>query len=410
MFVKYGEQENIGSNCTTVKNTNQLLIIDELRTNGSLSRSDLAKRLHLSNPSISKNVEDLKNRGILIETGPAITDLGRRPVMLRFNENCGCVIAISFTNQDGAYVCLSNLDGRFFETVNVPGEHVFDEKLKGGVLEAIRRLLSKYSAVCGKLMCICIACPGIIDPYDGHIIYALQIPDSANIDFNEIFGKEFGVPVVVKNDVNLAASGEHSFGAGKGCTEMLYVYINQGIAGGLILRNELYEGVSGYSGEIGLIKTEIRETSSYTDEQYFRSTKFDVTSAIIIEKIAERFDAGEPTVLRDMVSSSSEITLEHVNEAVKQGDRLCCSLIGYSARVLASLLLTINQILDLELFVLAGTVELFGDFYINAIKQHFASSPLGSNVDVTFSKLGDMASVYGGVNKAIEVALENLVE
>ena len=47
-----------GSNQRLVKTTNQSLIIKTIREKGKMSRSELAKLLSLSNPSISKNVDD----------------------------------------------------------------------------------------------------------------------------------------------------------------------------------------------------------------------------------------------------------------------------------------------------------------------------------------------------------------
>ena len=104
------DRENLGRNCTTIKNANQMLIVEEIRRNGQMSRSDLAKKLQLSNPSVSKNIEDLERRNIIKTTGSAITEVGRRPIMLHFNKDCGCVGAINFSHSDGVRVCLANMD------------------------------------------------------------------------------------------------------------------------------------------------------------------------------------------------------------------------------------------------------------------------------------------------------------
>ncbi len=59
----------------------------------------------------------------------------------------------------------------------------------------------------------------------------------------------FGAATVIENDANLAALGEHIFGAGRGATDSLTIKFHSGIGAGLIVRDRLVSGVG--SGEIG---------------------------------------------------------------------------------------------------------------------------------------------------------------
>ena len=68
----------VGSKQRDVKNANHRLILTQLRQHDLLSRSELARMLSLSAPSISKNVDDLIGRNVLIETGTVATNVGRR--------------------------------------------------------------------------------------------------------------------------------------------------------------------------------------------------------------------------------------------------------------------------------------------------------------------------------------------
>ncbi len=62
---------------------------------------------------------------------------------------------------------------------------------------------------------------------------------------------EFGVPVSVDNDANVAALGEHRFGAGTGCDSFLYITVSTGVGGGWILKGRPGRGAGGMAGEIG---------------------------------------------------------------------------------------------------------------------------------------------------------------
>jgi glucokinase len=59
------------------------------------------------------------------------------------------------------------------------------------------------------------------------------------------------LPVLVDNDANAAALGEHLFGAGRGVRDMFYLAAPRGVGGAAILEGELHRRANGVSGEIG---------------------------------------------------------------------------------------------------------------------------------------------------------------
>ena len=53
---------------------------------------------------------------------------------------------------------------------------------------------------------------------------------------------DLGISVLVANDADLAALGEHRYGAGRGYEDMVYVTISTGIGAGVIIGNRLLHG------------------------------------------------------------------------------------------------------------------------------------------------------------------------
>jgi len=64
------------------------------------------------------------------------------------------------------------------------------------------------------------------------------------------FAAALGVPVSIDNDANLAALGEHIWGAGQGCADCITVKFHYGIGCGLFVNGTLVRGIGG-AGEIG---------------------------------------------------------------------------------------------------------------------------------------------------------------
>ena len=78
-----------------------------------------------------------------------------------------------------------------------------------------------------------------------------HVPGWDNFPLRERLAAAFGGPVAVDNDANVAALGEHRFGAGRGFDDLLYVTVSTGVGGGWILGGRPWRGYEGLAGEIG---------------------------------------------------------------------------------------------------------------------------------------------------------------
>jgi glucokinase len=92
--------------------------------------------------------------------------------------------------------------------------------------------------------------PVLIDEASGRAVVGVNTP-LHDIAFADVMAERLGLPVFVDNDGNTAALAEHRAGAASGASEAIVLTLGTGIAGGLILRDELYRGALGAAGEIG---------------------------------------------------------------------------------------------------------------------------------------------------------------
>jgi glucokinase len=92
---------------------------------------------------------------------------------------------------------------------------------------------------------------GPVEASSGTVRLSHHVPGWENIPLASLLSKEFGVPASVDNDANVAALGEHRFGAGKGYDSLMYITISTGVGGGWILNDRPWRGAEGMAGEIG---------------------------------------------------------------------------------------------------------------------------------------------------------------
>ena len=95
------------------------------------------------------------------------------------------------------------------------------------------------------------AFPCYIDYKNGIALDACNVMALSNAPVRDMLCERLGVPVIVDNDANAAALGEHRMGAGVGHEHMIYAALATGIGGGLIINGKLYRGMHGMAGEIG---------------------------------------------------------------------------------------------------------------------------------------------------------------
>ncbi|MFI6427387.1 ROK family protein [Promicromonospora sp. NPDC050880] len=137
------------------------------------------------------------------------------------------------------------------------------EGLVSGAAEAVRDVAASGGVEVTALAGVGLGIPGIVDHRSGTVKHAVNLGvHDDELPLAELLSARVGgVPVVVENDLNVAAVGaahvlERSAGQGDGAREhedLAFLALGTGLASGLVLDGELRRGASGAAGEIGHI-------------------------------------------------------------------------------------------------------------------------------------------------------------
>ena len=104
-----------------------------------------------------------------------------------------------------------------------------------------------------KILGIGIGVAGLVDSQNGILREATNFPGWTNVPLAEELSRKLNLPVTLDNDANVAAFGEHNFGAGRGYNHMMMVTLGTGVGAGLILDGMIYRGANDAAGEFGHI-------------------------------------------------------------------------------------------------------------------------------------------------------------
>jgi glucokinase len=233
--------------------------------------------------------------------------------------------------------------------VIVGRDHVIHE-----MCDAIQRLSAKYLQS-GKLLGAGIGIPGIIDMQTGMLRKSANLPGWEDYPVRAEIERRLKARVVLENDANAAALGEQWLGAARGVPNMAVVTLGTGIGGGIVLAGKIWHGMNGMAGEFGHVTVEPEGRACGCGnhgcaEQY--------TSAGAIMRLArEAIATGEAPALARAASSDAEFGAKSVYTLAIEGDEHARRIFRSFGRYLGILLADLVNVLNLDMFVLAGGVS-----------------------------------------------------
>lgn len=126
---------------------------------------------------------------------------------------------------------------------------------KGNAVDSIYAFLTDYlneeAIDKDTVQGIGIGVPAVLDSNTQEIVSCPNLPGLDRLPLGTLLSPKLNLPVLVENDVNLIALGEHAFGRGKGIDDLACIFVGSGLGCGLILRGELYTGADGAAAEFG---------------------------------------------------------------------------------------------------------------------------------------------------------------
>ena len=106
--------------------------------------------------------------------------------------------------------------------------------------------------IANSLRGVGLSAPGPVDPRAGTLVEPPNIgPGFQDVQFSAPIGDALGLAAVLERDTHVAALGELTFGAARGCRDFLYLTVSTGFGGAIVIDGRLYGGPDGVAGELG---------------------------------------------------------------------------------------------------------------------------------------------------------------
>lgn len=215
------------------------------------------------------------------------------------------------------------------------------------------------------------------------------------------------MPVVITNDVRAITWGEWLFGAGRGCNDLICMFVGTGIGGGIVSGGRILNGCGNTAGEIGHLTVELHGPQCTCGN---RGCMEALAGGWGIARQAQEAVTLEPEATRKLLAmaggKAEEITAEMVAKAHHAGDALAGKLVDAAAEALiAGCVGLINAFNPCRLIVgggvLDGLPELLQRLEAGLRKRALAAAT--EVLTVVLAELGDDAGVIGAAALAMQV-------
>ena len=214
-----------------------------------VSKQQISRELGLSMPTIHQNIGELMKAG-LVRAGHMLRSTGGRPPVayeidpdFRFSIGAAItanhlrILACNLRQEELAYKS-NRVEGRDAEAIE--GDHLKRE---------IDTFLREYHLDRSKLLGVGVTIPGIFDEKIDQVVLSPTLK-MKNISLRQ-FLREEEYPVTVSNDSTSAGVAEIALNDGSVPRNFVYLLLENGIGGAIVIDGKVYEGVNGRSAEFG---------------------------------------------------------------------------------------------------------------------------------------------------------------
>lgn len=373
-----------------MRDINRSAILEIIRRESPISRTAIAEKLEVSLPTVMRIVDGLIQDGFVRPHGSTEWSGGRRRPLLEFNADGYVVIGVDMGGTK-MYGAISDLGGSILDEIHIGRHGTSGEDSFNRLVTLIDSLLASPRLQGRRVRGIGVGAPGITLHKEGIVTWAYtlhwdQFPLKARL------AERYDLPIIVDNDVNMAALGELWFGAGQNVQNMILVTIGTGIGAGIIIDGALYRGFNEAAGEVGNMLTG-REFLG-KDYRNFGALECVASGTGIAERARNLLKSQ-----RDPAELEA-LTAEDVFAAAQQGQEWAWAIIDETVDHLAVAIANMVACFDPELIVLGGGVSRSADLLIEPILQRI-NGTIPNPPKLLVSNLGLRATVMGAVTNVL---------
>lgn len=383
----------------TDRERKNLMILDMIRRNGPISRTEISKNSEINIVTISNYVNNYIEKGFVVEKGLDISTGGRKPTLLELNTKGGYVIGIDIGPRFIRGV-LTDLGVSVMAKKSIPRPQADMNEVSNASLDIIQNVMEASKVDKDKIRGIGFGISGVIDEVAGTVRDTNSKRGKTSSSYMSLrmeAEKRFNIDAYVGNDATCAAYGEKRLTVEADVENMLYIYSDVGC--GIIIKGEIYSGAGGSAGEIQLaIDQSSKENLPLPSDEFYYLRPLGIDLGMI-QEARNIIVRGIGTKILEYAKGDMEaIELDHIIKAADEGDKVAVDLIETAGIGLGTRVAYLINLFNPEVVVIGGGIEKAGELILESIRKSvrkLAFEEPASRVRIIPSGLGEDAVSLG---------------
>jgi len=389
------------------KNKQKKGILYDIYFNNKNTIAELSQSLNSSIPSITALVDELVEEMWISETGFAISRQGRRPAIYGVNPNKNYVLVLDINTHDTRIAVLNLKNEIVFSQVSdlqLKNNPSFLETLFQLVDNIIEQKVSKST----DIIALGVSIPGLVNKKTG-INYTYKSLNSQDVSLGKLIENHYNLPSFVINDSKATAFGEYHFGLAKGKSHVLSVNVDWGIGLGIVINGEIFDGASGFAGELGHIQVNPDGVLCNCGKVGCLDT---ITSASsLLKNIKDGLRKGHVSKLGEYKDSLENINLEMVIDAAQKGDGFAIDIIHNIGLELGKGLSIAVHLFNPQIIIIDGVLSKAQRLIVNPIEHainKYCLTDFKEDLNIEISQLSEDAKIFGVHAYVVESVLKTV--
>jgi predicted NBD/HSP70 family sugar kinase len=390
-----GARRDGGSRLGLLRDLSDQTVLQVIFRHGPITRPEIAAAASLSKPTVSAAITRLEQEGLVRADGARSGQRGRSPITYVVSDRAGCVVGCDVGGTT-IRVAAADLFGEPIADLSASTPKDSSRAVARRLAEMIAETIGTAEAVAGPVLALGLSVPGVVDQATGRVTsLAYNVAPEGSFDPVATIRERFDLPVLVDNDVNMAALGERWFGLARGVSTMVFIAVGAGIGMGMMIDDDLIRGAHGAAGEIGYLPLVADPFSP--DHRLHGGLEDEVAAAGIVAAYERRRGA------EDQPAASAE----DVFARAEDGDLAARQVVDDVAARLGMTIAIVCAVMDPALVVLGGGIG-SNPMLLSSVRGVAASLlPITARVEAT--ALGDRAALQGALAGALRAARDRLL-
>jgi predicted NBD/HSP70 family sugar kinase len=324
-----------GTNQSGVKLYNERLVLSLIRSHGSLSKTEIARRTGLSTQTSSVIMKQLESEGLLVREEPIRGKVGQPSIPMSLNPEGAFSIGFKFGRRSADLVLMDfvgTVRRMVRATYAYPVPDELERFIRSGVAEITGDLNEQQA---GRICGLGIAAPFEMWGWEDEVGAPHEVLEAwRSYDIKTEVERLVPWPVHFCNDATAACAAELAFGNRARYTNFLYIFFATLIGGGVVLNGSLYPGRAGYAGAFGSVLVPGPSSGSPAVKSLIRCA-----SIYILENMM-RNEGKDPSILWRSSDDWSEVGatlhawIEQTTDSLKTAIGSAISVIDFEAIVI----------------------------------------------------------------------------